>query len=113
VSVRGARSATCRFRVCKSHPTRIMSSASPGVTSWYSARPRLPATRGCSHDISDGSLSQPNPRRPGEPPTRSDAPGRWCRAGTQASGTPWAGEVSRSQPESWCPIARGAGGHCG
>ena len=30
----------CCFRVCKSHPTRIMSSASIGVTSWYSARPR-------------------------------------------------------------------------
>ena len=30
-----------------------MSSASLCVTSWYSARPRLPATSGCSHDISD------------------------------------------------------------
>jgi hypothetical protein len=31
-----------------------MSSASIGVTSRYPARPRLPATLGCSHDISDG-----------------------------------------------------------
>src|SRR4030095_9394252 len=45
-------SATCCLRVCKSHPTRIMSSASICVTSWYSAGPRLPATSGCSHDIS-------------------------------------------------------------
>src|SRR4029450_1576787 len=45
--------ATCCLRVCKSHPTRIMRSASLCVTSWYSARPRLPATSGCSHDISE------------------------------------------------------------
>src|SRR5678815_2697750 len=45
-------SATCCFRVCKSHPTRIMSQPSVGVTSWYSPRLRLPATSGCSHDIS-------------------------------------------------------------
>src|SRR5262249_54771279 len=47
-------SATCCFRVCKSHPTKIMSQPSVGVTSWYSPRPRLPAASGCSHDISDG-----------------------------------------------------------
>jgi hypothetical protein len=45
--------ATCCLRVCKSHPTRIMSSASICVASGYSARPRLPATSGCSHDISE------------------------------------------------------------
>src|SRR5678810_31650 len=49
-------SATCCFRVCKSHPTRIMSQPSVGVTSWYSPRPRLPATSGCSHDISERRL---------------------------------------------------------
>src|SRR4029434_9863144 len=51
-------SATCCFRVCKSHPTRIMSQPSVGVTSWYSPRPRLPATSGCSHDINEAQGSE-------------------------------------------------------
>src|SRR5678809_1306084 len=53
-------SATCCFRVCKSHPTRIMSQPSVGVTSWYSPRPRLPATSGCSHDISKWTAAPPS-----------------------------------------------------
>src|SRR5262249_30603865 len=51
-------SATCCFRVCKSHPTRIMSQPSVGVTSWSSVLPRLPTTSGCSHDISERSAAE-------------------------------------------------------
>jgi hypothetical protein len=63
-------SATCCFRVCKSHPTRIMSQPSIGVTSWPSAQQRLPATSGCSHDISNGSAA----RQPSAPPSHEDDP---------------------------------------
>src|SRR5262249_39460269 len=49
-----SRTATCCFRVCKSQPTRIMSSAAMPMTSCAPASPRLSTTRCGSHDINSG-----------------------------------------------------------